>query len=480
MYSIKRNFAFYGIAFLILLMSIILVILLANLDNTIESIRESIFLIPSFILFLVTFLLSIISIRFYFIFFIFQLISLPSVFNYIFPSILLGVKSDVFNAPFPFITNIDIYLIFGIILGLINKRTSAFSSWKISFILISLLVSFLLNLITTDNSILAYLLFTGTYHIRFILLLYLLFNLWDFRKYEMELLIGFVISVAFLFFEALIYSSQNGMDRLTSGTLGSNTFGNIIAGIGVSLYFIFRTQKQKTYKRLSIFGFILCCAIVILTLNRSSIFAMLIATPVIYFYQRAKPLKNIFYISISIIVIFLAINILPIKNYFNFLPKRLNVFSYFNEINFKEEVRTSETSSLITRFLLFKTSLKMIEKNPIIGIGNGRWNYLKSKYGFNEGVLIDSHNGFLSMISQYGILALPILYYIYLFPFKVWRRVREKVYLIDYFIIINMVMLFCDLTNAGISKYQVASLMIFIMFLAIDREKEFLTGNNFA
>ena len=472
MYSVTKNFAYYAFTFLILLLSLTFVILLASSNNKIESIRESALLIPSILVFIIILLLSIISSRFYFIFFVFQLIAFPSVFNYIFPSILSGVESDIFNAPFPFITNIDVYLIFGIVLGIWKNHKASFSSRKINLIIISLIISFFLNLIITSETNLLYLLFSGTYHIRFILLIYLIFNIWDFGKYEKELLIGFVLSIGFLLLEALIYSSQNGMDRLTSGTLGSNTFGNIIASIGISLYFIFRTQQQKMIKRWSILGFILCCIIVLLTLNRSSIFSMLIATPIIYFFKMDKLMKPLFYISLSVIILFVAISFLPMKSYFSFLPERLNVFSYAKDVDFKNEERTSETSSLITRFLLFKTSLNMIEKNPIIGIGNGRWNYLKNQYGFNEGVLIDSHNGMLSLISQYGIFALPFLYYVYLFPFKVWRKVREKVHLFDYFIIVNMVMLFCDFTNAGISKYQVASLMIFIIFLSIQREAE--------
>ncbi len=470
MYKLHKTTALYILLYMLSVFIIAIIVFHAYLNGYLEEMRKSSLVLPSIILFITILFLSFISPKYYFVFFIFQLIAFPSVFNYIFPSILLGPFTDITNSPYPFINNIDIYLLFGIFLGLVYKRENYFNAPQIHLIIIALLFSFIINLFKSSNSHSLYLLFAGTYHIRYLILFYILFNMWDIKKYEKELLFSFIISIVYLLIESLIYSRTNNFIRLTSGTLQSNTFGNIIAAIGISLLFI--SKRHKEIRKWSILGFLISLIIVLLSLNRSSIFSMLISPFIIYFIEIKSKAKQIFYLICISSTLYLFILFFPTESITNVLPPRLQVWDYIDEIDFTHGYRTSETSSIITRFYLFQTSLAMIKDNPIAGIGNGRWNYLKSKYGFHDNVMIDSHNGILSLFSQYGILGIPFIFYIYLFPFKIWQKNKNKS-LIDYFIIINIVMFFCDLSNAGISKYQVSSLMIFIMFLSIYKDTKY-------
>ncbi|MFN8209390.1 MAG: O-antigen ligase family protein [Bacteroidales bacterium] len=442
----------------------------ALLTQSLESVRHSPLLWPSILLFVLTLFLSIISERFYFIFLVFQFIAFPSVINYIFPSVLFGPVDDISNTPYPFLTNIDIYLIFGILIGLHKANKEVLRSWKIDFVLITLLISFLINLLTASDSKMLHLLFVGNYHIRFILLMYLLFNVHDIRKYEKEIILGIVFSILFLFIEAAIYSSINDSQRLESGTLKLNTFGNIIASLGVALFFLMINKKSNHFKAFVLMGMIFSIIIVILTQNRSSFLAICIGIPFIFFIQIKHLLKASLYLLSFVIIFSVLLSILPMRQILSFLPYRVNVFNYTDKIHLKNGKLTidpsQETNSIISRLQLYTTSVNMFKDHPVVGIGAGRWNYLKSQYGFKPKELLDSHNGILATISQFGLLGIPLLFFIYFYPVIVFRRCNRDSGL-RYLLVINIMMMFCDLTNAGIFKYQVAGIMIFIAFLNI-------------
>ncbi|CAN0591059.1 unnamed protein product, partial [Ectocarpus sp. 12 AP-2014] len=99
-----------------------------------------------------------------------------------------------------------------------------------------------------------------------------------------------------------------------------------------------------------------------------------------------------------------------------FVPERYsyeeitkNVKIDFSKENLNEQIKikvTPETSSIKSRIDLFDASINMIKENSMFGIGAGRWNRYKNAYSSKRNVtkvLLDSHNDYLALWSQYGI-----------------------------------------------------------------------------
>ena len=109
-----------------------------------------------------------------------------------------------------------------------------------------------------------------------------------------------------------------------------------------------------------------------------------------------------------------------------------------------------------------------------------RWNFHKSEYGFDEHILLDSHNGYLAITSQFGLFAILFIYLVYLWPLNI---LKNKVFVRDnnyYLALIPVGIAVCDLTNAGIYKHQIFALMSLIVILLIqkNRTKPNLNLNN--
>ena len=72
----------------------------------------------------------------------------------------------------------------------------------------------------------------------------------------------------------------------------------------------------------------------------------------------------------------------------------------------------------------------MIRGNPIFGIGSGRWNTAKNKFGSKDKNIMDSHNDLLAMMSQFGIISgiffSACVYFLPLFIYRT-KGIRKKV-----------------------------------------------------
>lgn len=465
------------IALIIIFILILLVIIYASTNDYLVDIKLNILAKSSVILFLITAFLGFIDNRLYFLFLVFHFIAFPSVVNDLSPSILLGRSADITNAPYPFLTNIDVYLLIGIFIGILKGEKVYFKSNLISVAILIFILSTLVNIFYSNTKYEFLLLFVGSYHLRFLLLIYILANLFDFNKYQNEILQSFIISIGFLFIESIIFTYLRSSFRLGSGTLGGNTFGNIIASIAVFLIFSRKNIKNQNTKLLAIIGIFISICIVLFTRNRASFFILIILPPIIYYlrkeYNLFKIILNMLILTLLVFIVFL---VFPVERLFDVLPDRLNVFSYLDKIHFNNgklliEI-SKETNPIISRLELYNTSINMVKKNPFFGIGAGKWNYLKTDYGFSEAKLIDSHNGLLAIISMYGIFALEFFYIIYIHPVVVWRKLKGKVNNpLIYTGLLSFGMLVCDITNAGISKYQVAALLIFVSVYLIKENK---------
>jgi len=427
----------------------------------------------SLILFIVLCLFSLYATNLYFTFLIFILLAFPSPVNDFFPGAYMGNPREADVAIFPFFTHIDLFIGMGLLKAILKNNKIAFKGSVLFLVVIScMFISIFVNFFYFNSSHELLLLIQGLFQFRYLVGLYLLLAFYDISLYKNNILIGFVLSVIFLFFESFIYSYKIKADVLSSGSLANNVFASIIASILLFFFFVKKRYPHSFLFKTNI-NIAMCAAVVIIiaTGARMAILAFFVT----YFlmalmesHKKRSLSKKIYWALTLVVFIFAVVKIA------DHLPKRYNPHTIIDRITvnkfstdltkFIKIERSWETNSLITRLELYTTSINMFRENVVSGIGVGRWDILKSKYGFKEFLLIDSHNGYLSIISQYGLLGLPLLFFIYIFPIlALYRNVKKKksYNFLFYLALINFYISIADLSNSGIFKHQIFSLLAF-------------------
>lgn len=419
----------------------------------------------------------------YFSLLVFVLLAFPSPVNDFFPGVFLGNPNEKGSAIFPFITHIDFYLLLGIgrafVLG---KKFRPLKGLFMPVVLIAMFLSIAINFFSYQFSQEQLLLLQGSYQFRYLVELLFLLSFYRLKDYSNVLLLGFIISVLFLFVEASVYSRSKGSPVLISGTLANNVYASIVSAI--MLFFVVIRKKQKfslTYRLLFYVLFAVGVYTVVATGARMAILAFAIVYLVYRYIDRERKFSvtQLFFVVSIFSLLYVAVSIAP-----KYLPKRYDPKTITDRVKigtpdtdlnkFIEIAPSWETSSLITRLKLYSASLKMISEHPVAGIGVGRWNFLKDQYGFNIKVLIDSHNGYLSILSQYGLLGLPVLYFIYLYPLRVMfkRKNNKNTGFLVWLALINGFVAFSDLSNSATFKHQIYSLLVFIALGLMQLEQD--------
>ncbi len=428
----------------------------------------------SLFLFLLVSLFGLYSSNIYFTLLVFVLLAFPAPVNDFFPGTFLGPRFEWGASIFPFVTHIDIYLILGIVKAiLLNNRVSLKVSVLFLLVIVCMFISILFNFFRFDSSHEIALLIQGLFQFRYLVLLFILVSLYDIDKYKNQILVGVILSVLFLFVESVAFTIKSRADALMSGSLANNTYASIVASILLFFYYIKKKyDHSKLFSTLLTIGIVFCIIIVLATKARMAILALVVCYFAISFIEnrQKQTLKSKLY-WIGTIIVFIAV----VKIAADHLPQRYNPRTITDKIsihqpnwNLKKFIRIErswETNSLITRLELYTTSLNMIRKHPLTGVGVGRWNLFKQEYGFSERLLIDSHNGYLSVLSQYGFMGIPLIIFIYLFPvymiFKNSGNTREDYSYLVYFSVVNLYISFADLSNSGIFKHQIFSFLAF-------------------
>ncbi|MBL7932754.1 MAG: O-antigen ligase family protein [Bacteroidia bacterium] len=428
----------------------------------------------SMALFLIVCFLGMYSSKLYFAFLVFILLAFPAPVNDFFPGTFLGSRFEFGASIFPFITHIDIYLLLGIFKGMmLRNRISVIASVLFLCVIVAMFISIAINFFDYSSPQELALLVQGLFQFRYLVLLFVMISFYDVNKYKNYILVGIIASVLFLFTESVAFTIKSKADALMSGSLANNTYASIIASVLLFFYLIKRKYKHsKLYNTLLKIGITFCVIIVIATKARMAILALVVSYFIISFIEnrQKQTLKSKLYWIGTIILFVISVKLIADR-----LPKRYNPHTITDKISIGEPdwdltrfiriERSWETNSLITRLELYSTSIKMIRENPVAGVGVGRWNYLKQKYGFREFLLIDSHNGYFSVLSQYGFLGIPLIIFIYFFPiYMIFRNSgSEKAdysYLV-YFSVVNLYISFADLSNSGIFKHQIFSFLAF-------------------
>tara|TARA_R110002049_G_scaffold291474_3_gene475435 strand:+ start:11155 stop:12678 length:1524 start_codon:yes stop_codon:yes gene_type:complete len=446
--------------------------------------------IPSVILFIFICTLSIWKRKFYFIFLIFVILAFPSPIDDIFPSVYITNPDDKIQVAFPLITRVDIYLLLGIIIGILKNKLKLNTiqfNLIIKLFLISFTIVFLLNFYTSSdiidlNQFIAY-----SFHIRYFILLLILLSLYDIRKYEQEIVLSFVISIIFLYVEAQLNTYMKGLDRLTSGSLSLNTFANISAAILVYITYLYKNNLINKSKGIAIFTIV--SFILLGSGTRGAILTLIISFFFLYLLSNLRRLGiNIIKIILAVILISITYVELSNKGYiperysYEVIAQKINIdFSKENFADMVQVQRTKETSSIKSRVDLFDSSINMIFENPLTGIGVGRWNRYKNNYSTHSNivkVLLDPHNDYLALMSQYGIiLGLLFAIIIFAYPFFLFLNIKKKDNgKLKFLYVVNITMGLAAMSNAGFFKHQVAAVLIFCLCVLLQLNQDYKNG----
>lgn len=430
--------------------------------------------IASAAVFVVMCIASLLSTRLYFIVLIFQLIAFPSLVDNLIPGVYLGSKEEIDAAIAPLFTHIDLFIILGVVKGfLLKQKLILIKSSLLLWTSLILLLSSVVNLFYSENTQEFLLMISGFMHLRYLIGFFVLLSLFDPDQYSKQILLGLILSVIFLLVEAFSFTMLSGADRLTSGTLGNNSFGNIIACIVVYLLFIRKVNTSLAYWLLTWIGIIVGIVIVVLTETRMAILAGLVLYVIGTYFHNRKSIKSLLYIVAFFFILGLSLELSGM--YEKYFEGRFDVVQLISKIHVNPlsgdnsiEIEPSvETLSLITRLKLYNTSINMIVAHPFLGIGSVRWNYHKADYGFTERILLDAHNGYLAIVSQFGLLSLTFIYLIYFFPFRFLSKLTLSSNPNLFLALIPVGMAICDVSNSGIYKTQIYSLLAFIVVVLL-------------
>jgi O-antigen ligase len=312
---------------------------------------------------------------------------------------------------------------------LLKKDAIRVSYNVLDLLIIIYLIYNFLRLLTTEYSS-----FKDDYFISFIILTVIYF-LWKYfltfncnANFNKPVIVLFTIFLCSGFLQAIygllqLYDASPGIvgnQFKIIGTLGNPDYlaGYIIpiASFALSIYLFSQNSSvfNKFFKIISLITFCSCIFLLPSTLSRTSWFAIGIGILFILWhkYQIADKLKIIFiskFKLISTLFISLILSVVIVTSLYQLKPE-----------------------SALGRLLLWEVSLRIIEDNPIIGIGFNRFDvaynnfqadYFAKGYGSDsEKLLADNvrhaHNEYLQIGAETGLIGLLIFFGIIFLAFK--------------------------------------------------------------
>lgn len=394
-------------------------------------------------------------------------LAIPNAINKIFPSIPMGI-SNIYEIPnFSFITHIDFYLIFGILrYGKIHQLNKL----DVNLILTAIILSFL-YLTTIYFSPYPAVALMGGYQLRYLFLLILIFIVCTPVAYLKEIQSGLIIGALILIFESIVFTIFVSKSlRLTSGNFGVNTYGHILSAI-VAFLVYYNLERKKKIIMISV-----VCIAIFFTGTRFSILALISSLLITHLFSLKKIKKKILFL-ITIPIVFITFFLSTTQGE-SILTGLFSIFGGTSSID--NLVRTDDSSSIVTRVIVWFGTIHMIENFPFFGVGPAVWSYLKSKYGISFDAILDPHNDALNLIVSYGILTSSLfLYKIYFLPMQMsFKLISNKNFSFGRsFFAFNLVLMVSGLSNSVIWKHQVGFLFmvsaLMLMYLSKLTETEF-------
>ena len=150
-----------------------------------------------------------------------------------------------------------------------------------------------------------------------------------------------------------------------------------------------------------------------------------------------KTFVKVFYYSVIFTFLISCFSIVYINDYKSSFSLKLK--DHLIEYSNNEELFNDKRSSFGTRINLYKNTLDLIKKNPILGVGPGNWKIQHGKYSLYRTLGEDGrklvqrpHNDFLWIASESGIISGIIYLLIFIIAlknihFKIYKKDDKKV-----------------------------------------------------
>ncbi|MDQ7047917.1 MAG: O-antigen ligase family protein [Sulfurovum sp.] len=371
------------------------------------------------------------------------IMNVPGAIDNFFPSFDADIYESV-SLPISIISYLDLFIIgfFLVKLFIYKEQIKVkFDYFKITFIVITIIYGFIYLFIHTStpysaNTYAGILVFFRLFFLLIIIDEIYIDNSINIRYFYLGLLTSFILLIMDSFVYTYIFTHA---ERMNHSTFANNVFGNII----VLYYAIFLVY----FKKKSIILFLIVISMLLLTGGKAATMSFLLLFIFIYYSKHIKKNKQIIkyiFITLFLCIIYFAYTYLATHDY-------IGTFS-----------------SLYTRGIIWVISIEMFSDHIFEGVGYWTWNSYKYEYDFLElGVfgthtlwgapyLLDAHNGYLHILSEFGIIIWILLYSIF---YYVYKRVNF------YYFIPFLVWLITEITNAGINKHQILVFVIFFLYI---------------
>lgn len=322
---------------------------------------------------------------------------IPNAVNDVFPEVRITENFDrttVFAAIF---THIDFYFLAGILKFGINKSgNERFGTPGVKAVLIiyCMLIPFIY--FALEKPALA----MGLSQVRYALACFLLFSLVEAERYFFWFIKGCVLGLFGVLLESIVYTKTSGLTRLSSGNFAVNGLGHLFSALSIFIYFGLENCKDVLSRWMRVIAPVIGIIALLSTGTRSALVALAGAGLLCAFVSKRRGIILPVFLIIAVAgFVILADKIEAISRLASVTDK---LFS--GNLEIADGTYSEDTTSLATRFVIWAGSVKMIIDHPMLGVGPGVWNSIKSSYGVWFGVLLDPHNEYLAILTSYGLL----------------------------------------------------------------------------
>lgn len=250
--------------------------------------------------------------------------------------------------------------------------------------------------------------------------------------------IAFIISISAFFQSGLALYKFSQLSRYVSvaealNNMSGNT-GNInilAASLTIKIPFIFLgiTHFKSVKKNFLLFTLFFVTTAIFLTGARTSLLNLVVITVVyIFYYLKINSFEKSSFIKCLILIIPIIISLFVSNRSFEKLKNNNRYVSVANRVS---QINTTDASAK-ARLVYWGNAIKISQTNPLLGIGLGNYRIESIPYEkITENdftVSLDSHNDFLEIFAETGIIN-GIIYFslfVYVFFINIKRLLKSK------------------------------------------------------
>ncbi len=255
--------------------------------------------------------------------------------------------------------------------------------------------------------------YTGTLKIFFYfvvaVLVFIIFSSYKFKPFELRFILKmYVVSSYFIVLQMAVqrFNLEKDPNRYTVTFAGQQMDPNFLAAsLIVPLIINFYHCELNRFKCRDIFFCLIPLAGILFTGSRGAFISSVIACFIIHFYENRLK-KTRYFVVLNILLCLFIISFVVFLP--DFITSRFNVRNFYDGSN-----------SL--RLNLWFTAVKIFLTSPITGRGTNSMLALGMEYGAR--INLQSHNAFLDILSDYGIIGLLTIGTSLLMPFFLsWKK----------------------------------------------------------